>query len=170
MSMCPWMTTGGACSPPPLPGRQITMLPAASFLVSSPCSSAKVCSRNACTLRAHGNGAHFTVAPGRASPTRAVCSHAHLCSCFEGRGISASMPKYFQSAAGSRSCTADEMVMLDMSAAAVLQASGQGGLRWIRGVDARAELVHGRAAITNGNFPTPEALTQAARHQEVRCT
>lgn len=102
--------------------------------------------------------------------SRAVCSHAHLCSCFEGRGMPASMPKYFQSAAGSRSCTAGEIAILDMSTAPVLQASGKGGSRWTRGLDVCAGLVNGRAAMTYDGLPTPGALTQAARHKEARCT
>jgi hypothetical protein len=110
------------------------------------------------------------VATGCACSRRPVCSHAHLSSCFEGRGISASMPKYFQSAAGSRSCTAGEIVILDMSAPAVLQAIGQCGLRKPRGLSVCAGLVHGRAAITNDDLRTPEALTHAARHREARCT
>jgi hypothetical protein len=116
------------------------------------------------------DGAHLKVATGCANSVRPVCSHAHLCSCFEGRGMLASMPKYFQSAAGSRSSTAVEIVILGMPAAAVLQASGQGGLMWIRGLDVFAGLVNGRAAMTNDVLPTPDALTQAARHKEARCT
>lgn len=118
------MTTGGDWSPPPLPGRQITMLPAASVLVDRPRTEAKS-SRNACTLGSGSDGCQQRTLPRlhvlsdkckhkvflsqpakQARPNHFGCPETYFCSCLDGRGSSASFPKYFQSAAGSSPCRA----------------------------------------------------------------
>ena len=86
-----------------------------------------------------------------------ACCRSHLCSCFEGRGISASAPKYFQSVAGSSPCKAGEGVAVDMFATALLQANGQQDLFTTCGIITHALLAQKRAAVTGGPLFVPKA-------------
>jgi hypothetical protein len=52
----PWIITGGASSPPPLPGLLITRLPTASCWYLRPCSAAKALSQSSTLGPNHGRG------------------------------------------------------------------------------------------------------------------
>ena len=110
--------------------------------------------------------------PGCKSSRSYSCSSckeedAYRCSCFEGRGISASAPKYFHSNSGSSPCRASEGVTLDMSATAALQTTGKADLSAIRGGVVEVDLIQWRAAITDDD-PPRNAVSWMAGHRRDR--
>lgn len=109
------ITTGGAASPPPLPGRRTTRLPTSSWRHFSPRCSAKSlthcrtlqqarllrCQPAACVCRAHERSKAARCRKGM------PVGRAHLSSCLLGRGICVSSAKNFHRAAGWSPATAD---------------------------------------------------------------